>query len=236
VFVRLGRVLEVTVGGRVLGTTAEHPFWVRGQGWVSAGELRVGDELVSHTGELLKVEGLRDTDDVQTVYNVEVETDHTYFVGCAEWGWSVWAHNQYAQRMSAATKEAHAQRYAEAVKNGKAPDWGTLTPKQQRAVKEHAVGKGYVDGELLHGNSLNNKTPARGYTLRDRDTGEILKYGETTLPGTTRYSTEYLKENNARMHFEASGTKREMHSWQNQKILDHVERNGDRPQLNKSNY
>ncbi len=79
--------------GRVLGTTAEHPFWVDGQGWVAAGELQVGDVLVSHTGELLKVEGLRDTDEVQTVYNLEVEEDHTYFVGCDEWGFSVWAHN-----------------------------------------------------------------------------------------------------------------------------------------------
>ena len=93
VFVRLGRVLELSVGGQVLGTTAEHPFWVDGQGWVASGELQVGDVLVSHTGELLKVEGLRDTDDVQTVYNLEVEEDHTYFVGCDEWGFSVWAHN-----------------------------------------------------------------------------------------------------------------------------------------------
>ena len=28
-----------------------------------------------------------------TVYNVEVDVDHTYFVGSPDWGWSVWAHN-----------------------------------------------------------------------------------------------------------------------------------------------
>jgi hypothetical protein len=30
---------------------------------------------------------------VETVYNVEVEEDHTYFVGELGWGFAVWAHN-----------------------------------------------------------------------------------------------------------------------------------------------
>ena len=30
---------------------------------------------------------------VETVYNFRVANCHTYFVGCAEWGFSVWAHN-----------------------------------------------------------------------------------------------------------------------------------------------
>src|SRR5262249_23944282 len=29
------------------------------------------------------------------VYNVRVADFHTYFVGCEEWGFSVWAHNAY---------------------------------------------------------------------------------------------------------------------------------------------
>jgi hypothetical protein len=31
-----------------------------------------------------------------TVYNLEVEGDHTYFVGGERWGWDVWAHNRCA--------------------------------------------------------------------------------------------------------------------------------------------
>lgn len=34
-----------------------------------------------------------DDGEVSTVYNLEVEGFHTYFVGCREWGFSVWAHN-----------------------------------------------------------------------------------------------------------------------------------------------
>ena len=41
-----------------------------------------------------KVEGIADAGQLTTVYNLEVEDDHTYyFVGGTGWGWAVWAHN-----------------------------------------------------------------------------------------------------------------------------------------------
>lgn len=88
----------------------------------------------------------------------------------------------------------------------------------------------------VHGNSHSTTKPAEGYTLRDRDTGEILKYGETTR-GSKRYSEKYLRGENAEMVFEANGSKKEMHRWQHEKILEHKANNGGtRPKLNKSNY
>jgi hypothetical protein len=39
----------------------------------------------------------------------------------------------------------------------------------------------------VHGNRLDSGRAAEGYTLRDLDTNEVLKYGETTR-GTRRYS------------------------------------------------
>jgi hypothetical protein len=39
------------------------------------------------------VESVRDAGEVCTVYNIRVADCHTYFVGCDEWGFSVWAHN-----------------------------------------------------------------------------------------------------------------------------------------------
>ena len=87
-----------------------------------------------------------------------------------------------------------------------------------------------------HGNSLNTTKPAQGYSLRDRATGDVLKYGETTL-GKKRYSEKFLNEIKADIHFEASGTKKEMHTWQHEKILDYKANNGGkRPPLNKSDY
>ena len=34
-----------------------------------------------------KVEGIADAGQLVAVYNLEVEDDHTYFVGGAGWGW-----------------------------------------------------------------------------------------------------------------------------------------------------
>ncbi|NNA05121.1 hypothetical protein [Pseudomonas lundensis] len=33
----------------------------------------------------------------------------------------------------------------------------------------------------VHGNDLDSDAPAIGYTLRDEDTLEVMKYGETTM-------------------------------------------------------
>jgi hypothetical protein len=94
VFRRWGVIWEVVVSGQVLRTTAEHPFWVRSRGWVAARELRVGDELRSHDGQWVAVEGVRDTGREEVVYNCRVAEYHTYFVGDAIWPFSVWAHNE----------------------------------------------------------------------------------------------------------------------------------------------
>lgn len=96
-FVRLGKVLHLHVGGQVVKTTAEHPFWVQGkEEWVPAGEVQTSDVLVSHDGKCLGVEEVYDTGEIETVYNMRVAEYHTYFVGCDEWGFSVWAHNTYS--------------------------------------------------------------------------------------------------------------------------------------------
>jgi len=79
----------------VIRTTPEHPFWVRGRGWVPAGELKLGELLSSHDGQWVAVEDLLDTGEWETVYNLRVADYHTYFVGSREWQFSAWAHNLY---------------------------------------------------------------------------------------------------------------------------------------------
>jgi hypothetical protein len=93
-FVRVSPVLNLHVGGRLIGTTAEHPFYLVGQGWVPAAELRIGDWVVAERGDPVRVDGIADSGRVETVYNLEVEDDHTYFVGEESWGFAVWAHNR----------------------------------------------------------------------------------------------------------------------------------------------
>jgi hypothetical protein len=93
VFVRTGLLFEVTVNGRRIETTAEHPFYVVGQGWTPAGRLAPGTVLLGRDGRCLVVDGVQNTGRTDTVYNLRVSPGHTYFVSNDDWGFSVWVHN-----------------------------------------------------------------------------------------------------------------------------------------------
>ena len=97
IFVRVALIWSMRVGGQVVRTTDEHPFYVLGKGWVKAAFLEVGQLLLGHDGRLTAIEAIADTRSVETVYNMRVADYHTYFVGCEEWGFSVWAHNAYTE-------------------------------------------------------------------------------------------------------------------------------------------
>jgi hypothetical protein len=61
--------------------TKEHPFYVKGKGWVTAEDLQIGDvcRSVSDT-EITLIAKEYETDKVP-VFNFEVENAHTYFIG-----------------------------------------------------------------------------------------------------------------------------------------------------------
>jgi hypothetical protein len=93
IFIRRAVILEVTVSGQRIGTTAEHPFYAYGKGWTPAGELANGDQLLSADGRWLSVEKVYNTGRLETVYNFRIAEHHTYFVGGEGWGFGVWVHN-----------------------------------------------------------------------------------------------------------------------------------------------
>lgn len=84
------RLLSQTGEVEAIGVTTEHPFWVIGEGWVGAGHLRADDELLSASGQTLWVEDVQSVEGRQTVYNLEVASAHTYFVGESQ----AWVHNE----------------------------------------------------------------------------------------------------------------------------------------------
>lgn len=84
-------VVEVAGGGRV-ETTAEHPFYVDGKGWTPAGQLAIGNAIVTRAGPSVKVTKIEKKEKPATVYNFEVEGTHSYFVGNANLRW-LWVHN-----------------------------------------------------------------------------------------------------------------------------------------------
>ncbi|MFO0942791.1 MAG: polymorphic toxin-type HINT domain-containing protein [Pirellulales bacterium] len=76
-------------------TTGEHPFYVVGRGWVQAFELSRGDQLETEDGQTVEILSAEATGKLESVYNVRVAHDHTYFVGSPAWGFAIWVHNQY---------------------------------------------------------------------------------------------------------------------------------------------
>jgi intein/homing endonuclease len=67
-------------------TTDEHPFWVKDQGWTDAARLAAGDLVQEADGTWQTVLGTsyEAVPEGVTVYNIEVEGDHTYFVADAD--------------------------------------------------------------------------------------------------------------------------------------------------------
>ncbi len=88
------RIWEVQVANHTIRTTACHPFFVRGKGWVQAAKLTRGDELRTQFGTFLKVQSVTDSGKDEPVFNLEVEDHHTYFVMLPESDKAVWVHNK----------------------------------------------------------------------------------------------------------------------------------------------
>ena len=83
-------VVEAGSGRETLRVTPNHPFYVEGHGWTPASELAPDrDELAADSKNTLRIASARSLAAWATVYNLEVEDFHTYFVGRAH----AWVHN-----------------------------------------------------------------------------------------------------------------------------------------------
>lgn len=80
---------NITVDGEQISTTAEHPFWVDGKGWVKTENLEAGDILSTVQGKQLAVVRVDKNQEKQIVYNFKVKDFHTYFVS----NLFIWTHN-----------------------------------------------------------------------------------------------------------------------------------------------
>jgi hypothetical protein len=72
------RMLKIVFGGKALQSSDGHPFWIAGQGWVKACELKEGTHL--HTVEgTIEVRSVHPTG-IERLHNLVVADFHTYFV------------------------------------------------------------------------------------------------------------------------------------------------------------
>ena len=75
-------IVHVFVGEEEIETTVEHPFYVEGVGFVSAGELKAGNIIRTSEGKNLPIDKIEiaELEEPVLVYNFEVADFHTYYV------------------------------------------------------------------------------------------------------------------------------------------------------------
>jgi len=77
-------LVHITINGENIISTFDHPYFVKGKGFVSAEKLWIGAELVDNNGNTFCIEQIyRETLENQSkpVYNFKADKWHTYFVG-----------------------------------------------------------------------------------------------------------------------------------------------------------
>lgn len=97
-------LVVVRAGGLELRGTPEHPFFVRGrQDFVPMGELEVGMTLARPSGDII-VTAIERLEVSERVYNVELDSVHTYFVGGLGGTDAVLVHNICGKRAAKIAK------------------------------------------------------------------------------------------------------------------------------------
>ncbi len=71
--------LRLRVGGDSIVTTASHPFAKAGHGWIRAGDLRAGDQILSASSPM-RIEAIS-PEPAQRVWNLKLTEGHSYLVG-----------------------------------------------------------------------------------------------------------------------------------------------------------
>jgi hypothetical protein len=151
VFVRVAPIWAVQVAGQSIRTTAEHPFYVVGRGWIPTRDLSIRDLLMTRCGLIVPVEEVVDPGSVETVYNWRIAEYHTYFVSGTDPGASVWAHNVYCgSKQESAQKQAKVAEMLEQI---------GYAPKKAARIAKHYAGSD-KEGVPLPGDSLHDNLKA----------------------------------------------------------------------------
>jgi len=79
-----GDILDILITGesKPIGTTGNHPWWSEDrQKFVEASELKPGETLRTAAGKLTQIVSITPRASAETVYNLEVNREHVYYVG-----------------------------------------------------------------------------------------------------------------------------------------------------------
>ena len=140
------------INGEEIITTETHPFYVNNRGFVNAGELIVGDELLEVNGNVLLVENfdVELTGKPVTVYNFQVEDFHTYYAG----GLGVLVHNASNEYKTKTVRTAKGEEKIPIVDKPGSPSWKQAVKELRSARKK---GNNYIASNRQQAEQLINE-------------------------------------------------------------------------------
>jgi RHS repeat-associated protein len=149
-------LVDLSINDDPITTTPEHPFFTQEDGWVPASKLVLGDHIRSADGTWGEVTSLSLRSQTQAMYNLTVDTAHTYFVGDGKW----LVHNlclPSLEDLSNAAAEPSKGGFTKAghafTKHGNRP--GTVFPPLKGNIATiNETAQGIVDGILNNPNSF----------------------------------------------------------------------------------
>ena len=80
---KIDKLVHLTINGEEIVSTVDHPFFVKGKGFVYASDLYIGAELIDKDGNTVTVSHIyreKLEGGSTNVYNFKVEDFHTYYV------------------------------------------------------------------------------------------------------------------------------------------------------------
>ena len=183
--------------GELIETTPEHPFYVLG-GWIDAEDLEVGMPLSTFEGTTLvhssTVTSVERIEETQTMYNLTVDTAHTFFVGEGEWlvhncdipGFS---RNVVGTSINGPTQGKHIAGSSEYLNwvntTGRYPS--VLTTNPQSLIDDFHAGKGVVVSDTPGAKSAVVRFDRPIGNIIDPNTGNVLVEG--THYGAVKYGS-----------------------------------------------
>lgn len=153
---KVPQLVHLVINKELIVTTIDHPFYVKEIGFVNAGELKIGEQLINSDGEICFVEKktMELCETSETVYNLQVEDYHTYYVGESE----ILVHNaDYAKQVRANAekgKEFEKQQFEKLL--AEEPDTvGQITIKVNETGERVRVD--FASGKVKNGNAISPK-------------------------------------------------------------------------------
>lgn len=173
-------ILYVSTEVQPIGSTANHPFWSETRKkFVPAGTLEIGERLRSASADNCFITSLVPREEKSEVFNLEIETEHTYSVG--ENG--ILVHNTYVNRFPDDIP-IPVERFQLVQRNGKS--------KTTDGHGNYFTPRGNYNFVVLNGNIYVHTSPSLEIRM-----GRAVGHIDISLGGTVEFAAElrYYQDN-----------------------------------------